>query len=232
MASEFIKIRRKMILFLVVLGPLGVIGLQAANFGLRYDWLTKVYKDNLWVGLIDNATMLAIPTLLIGLTILTSMIATIEHQTNAWKLTVALPVSKRTIYFSKVILSFLLLTLSCLLLFVGTIVLGITLKLGMDIPFLYLLKKSYFPFLAAMPLLSIQIWLSITIKNQAIPLTIGILGTILTLYGGSFPDWFPWKWPMLSNQWNEPLYFVVFGLITGIILTLLSMMDFNRKDVK
>ena len=34
MASEFLKIKRKMILFLVFLGPFGVIGLEAVNFGL------------------------------------------------------------------------------------------------------------------------------------------------------------------------------------------------------
>ena len=115
MASEFLKIRRKMILFLVFLGPIGVISLEAVNFGIRYDWLTGIYKEDLWGGLIGEVSMLSIPTILIGLTILTSMIANIEHQTNAWKQLLALPISKSKVFTGKVLLSVLLLLTACTL---------------------------------------------------------------------------------------------------------------------
>ena len=232
MASEFLKIKRKMILFLVFLGPMGVIGLEAVNFGLRYDWLTEVYKDDLWAGLIGEVSMLSIITILIGLTILTSMIANIEHQTNAWKQLLALPISKTQVFTGKVLLSIVLLFISCCLLAGGTIALGILLKFGTDIPFLYLLKICFFPFLAAFPLVILQIWLAISLKNQAIPLTIGILGAILSMYSVNFPDWVPWKWPLLLNEWEKPLYSVFAGLLTGILLYFISLIDFNRKDVK
>ncbi|MBB4822997.1 hypothetical protein HNO89_000215 [Sporosarcina luteola] len=232
MLSEFIKIKRKLILFLIILGPLGVIGLQAANFGLRYDWLTSQYKEDLWRGLIGEVTMLSVPTILIGLTILTSMIANIEHQTNAWKQLVALPVSKMKIFAGKALLSFILLFVSCLLLFFGTIILGLSLRFGTAIPLFYLLKMCFFPFLAAMPFLALQTWLAISMKNQAIPLTTGILGTIVSLYGTGFPDWMPLKWPWLVNEWDEPVYSVLFGVATGLVLYLLSLIDFSRRDVK
>lgn len=232
MASEFLKIKRKMILFLIFLGPMGVIGLEAVNFGLRYDWLTGVYKDDLWRGLIGEVSMLSIITILIGLTILTSMIANIEHQTNAWKQLLALPISKTQVFTGKVLLSIVLLFISCLLLAGGTIVLGIVLKFGTNIPFLYLLKMCFFPCLAALPFIILQIWLAITMKNQAIPLTVGILGAILSMYSMNFPDWVPWKWPLLINDWDKPFYSVSAGLLMGIILYFISLLDFNRKDVK
>ncbi|WP_338655947.1 ABC transporter permease [Sporosarcina psychrophila] len=232
MASEFLKIKRKMILFLVLLGPMGVIGLEAVNFGIRYDWLTEVYKDDLWVGLIGEVSMLSIITILIGLTILTSMIANIEHQTNAWKQLLALPISKTQVFTGKVLLSIFLLLISCFFLAVGTIVLGIALKFGTDIPYLYLLKMCFFPCLAALPFIILQIWLAITLKNQAIPLTFGILGAIISMYSMNFADWVPWKWPLLMNEWEEPMYSVFAGLGTGILLYFISLLDFNRKDVK
>lgn len=232
MTSEFIKIRRKMILFLVFLGPLGVVGLEAVNFGLRYDWLTGVYKDDLWKGLIGEATMLSVPTILIGLTILTSMIANIEHQTNAWKQLLALPISKAKVYTGKVLLSILLLFVSCVVLAIGIIILGLLLKFGTEIPVLYLIKMCFFPFLAALPILALQIWLAISMKNQAIPLTIGIMGAIVSLYSIKFPDWVPWKWPFLINEWDEPLYSVLAGLFVGVLLYSISLLDFHRKDVK
>lgn len=232
MLSEFIKIKRKLILFLVVLGPLGVVGLQAVNFGLRYEWLSNQYKDDLWGGLIGEVTMLSVPTILIGLTILTSMIANIEHQTNAWKQLLSLPVSKMKVFAGKALLSFVLLFMACILLVVGTIILGISLKFGTDIPILNLLKMCFFPFLAALPFLALQTWLAISMKNQAIPLTTGIFGTIVSMYATGFPDWMPLKWPWLVNEWEEPVYSVLFGIITGIGIYLLGLIDFSRRDVK
>ncbi len=232
MASEFLKIRRKMILFLVFLGPIGVISLEAVNFGIRYDWLTGIYKEDLWGGLIGEVAMLSIPTIVIGLTILTSMIANIEHQTNAWKQLLSLPISKTKVFTGKVLLSVLLLLTACLLLAGGTIALGLLLKFGTSIPFLYLMKMCFFPCLAALPLIILQIWLAITLKNQAIPLTSGILGAIVVMYSMNFPDWVPWKWPLLVNEWNQPIYSVFAGLVIGILLYFMSLIDFNRRDVK
>ena len=72
LASDFIKIRRKLIWFLIFLGPFGVVALQAVNFGLRYDYLTKVHEKDLWAGLIGEAGYLAIPALMLGLTLIAS----------------------------------------------------------------------------------------------------------------------------------------------------------------
>lgn len=221
-----------MIWFLIVLGPVGVTGLEAFNFLLRYDYLTKVYEDDLWKGLIGEARHLAMPTLLMGITIITSMIANVEHQTTAWKQLLALPVSKMQVFTGKFVLAVILLFVSSTLLGAGIITLGITLKFGIDIPFIYLMKMSYYPYLAALPFIALQIWLSITVKNQAIPLTIGIVGTMLSLYSIKLPDWFPWKWPTLMNEWGGPVYSVAAGLALGVIVYTVGLSDFTRKDVK
>ncbi|WP_313803337.1 ABC transporter permease [Cytobacillus sp.] len=232
LASDFIKIKRKMIWFLIFLGPFGVVALEAVNFGLRYDYLRKVYEKDVWAGLIAEAGSLAIPALMLGLTLIASMISNIEHQTNAWKQLLALPVSKLQVFTGKFVLTVLLLFVSSTFLFIGTIILGIFLKFGTDIPFLSLLKMAYYPYLAAMPFIALQIWVSITMKNQAIPLVIGIVGTILSMMSYRFPDWMPWKWPLLENSWDDPLYSVCFGLACGLAIYLIGLLDFSRKDVK
>lgn len=232
LVSDFLKIRKKMIWFLIFLGPAGVVGLEAFNFLLRYDYLTKVYEDDLWKGLIGEARYLAIPTLLMGLTIITSMVANVEHQTNAWKQLLALPVSKLQVFTGKFVLAAILLFVSSTLLGAGIILLGIILKFGTDIPFIYLVKMSYYPYLAALPFIALQIWLSITVKNQAIPLTIGIVGTMLSLYSMKLPDWFPWKWPTLMNDWGGPVYSAAAGIGLGLVIYIIGLSDFTRKDVK
>lgn len=231
-ASELIKIKRKMILFLVFLGPFGVIALEAVNFGVRYDWLTGVYKDDLWKGLIGEVSMLSVPSILIGFTILTSMVANIEHQTNAWKQLLSLPISKTKVYTGKVLLTVILLLVSCSLLMAGTIILGLALKFGTSIPLFYLFKMCFYPFLASLPLLALQIWLAITMKNQAIPLTVGIVGTIISMYAAALPDWMPWKWSLLLNEWGKPFYSVIAGILLGSFIYFISILDFTRREVK
>src|SRR6478609_7821914 len=76
---QMYQIKRKWIWFLIFLGPIGVISLQACNFFLRYDWLTKKYAKDLWIGFISQAQPLALTTLILGITIVTSLIAHIEH---------------------------------------------------------------------------------------------------------------------------------------------------------
>ncbi|HEY2493082.1 MAG TPA: hypothetical protein VGI33_09245 [Paenibacillus sp.] len=59
LASDLAKIRRTAIWFLVFLGPVGVIALQAVNFGLRYDYLTDLYAADLWAGVLMNVQFIS-----------------------------------------------------------------------------------------------------------------------------------------------------------------------------
>jgi len=232
LAADFLKIKRKMIWFLIFLGPIGVLSLQAVNFSLRYEYLTDLYKADLWGGLLNNVSMLAVPTIFIGLAIITSMIAGIEHQTNSWKQVLALPISKFMVFTAKFTLALILLFVSSTLLGLGTIILGLSLKFGSSIPYVELLKIIYYPYLAVMPFIALQIWLAITYKNQATPLTVGIVGTVVSMNAIMFPDWVPYKWPTLENQWGEPLYSVGFGLLVGLLIYVMGLLDFIRRDVK
>jgi lantibiotic transport system permease protein len=232
LAAEFIKIKRKAIWFLVFLGPLGVIALQAANFGLRYDYFVSQYQAELWDALLQNIHYLGVPATLFGITVLTSMIAGIEHQMNSWKQVLALPVSRFSIYTAKFILNTFLLLVSCSLLAMGSIGLGIALRFGTDFSLADVLQISFYPFFAGLPILALQLWLSITMKNQAIPLTVGIVGTIVSLFAAMLPDWVIWKWPLLINSANIPEYSVIAGVSLGILLLACSTFDFIRRDVK
>ncbi|MNC39361.1 hypothetical protein D3C75_880160 [compost metagenome] len=52
LGAELIKLKRSMAIVLAVLGPVGVISMEAANFLLRYDYLVKQYEGRLWQGLL------------------------------------------------------------------------------------------------------------------------------------------------------------------------------------
>jgi len=232
LGADLLKLRRKMVWLLVFLGPLGVVGLEAANFFIRYDYLTKRYAANLWQGLIGETQSLSAAALLLGIAILTSMTAGIEHQMNAWKQLLALPIPRRSVFAAKFVVQVLLLTISCATLAIGTIGLGLALGFGWEFELQLILKACFYPFIAALPILALQLWMAITLRNQAIPLMVGIVGTALLLFAFKIPDWLPWKWPLLVNEAGKPEYSVLAGAGTGLVLLLLGVIDFSRRDVK
>lgn len=231
LSSDFVKIRHTWIWLLIVLGPFGVISLQALNYSLRYDYLVSKLRDQVWVGLLSDIKMLAVLALLFGITLITSLIASIEHRQSSWKQLLALPVSRFSVFTSKYILSLFMMFTASLLLAIGSVLLGLLLGFGTNIPWALLLKNSFYPFLAAMPILALQQWLSTVIANQAIPLTCGILGTVVCIWSIKMPDWMPYKWPLLVNEAQIPEYSVMSGILIGFVVFLFSLAHFIRRDV-
>ncbi|PFJ06671.1 permease [Bacillus cereus] len=228
LASEVLKLKRKWVWFLIMIAPIGVIVLQAINFSLRYDILIEKYKNNLWGGLLSNVESLSLPAILLGITIITSIIAHLEHKSTSWKHLLLLPIEKRKIFIAKFILSFSLLFISCSILFIGSIFLGIGFDFGYSIPWSEVIKISFFPYFSALPILALQLWSSIVYKNQGITLMVGVLGTVLALFSDSLPDWIIWKFPLLASQSNTT---TLLGATVGILLILIATFDFVRRDV-
>ncbi|WP_053368010.1 ABC transporter permease [Bacillus sp. FJAT-27245] len=227
---DLLKIRRKGFWLLAFLGPFGVVALQMVNYGVRKEWLLAQSEDDwgYYLGNVGSFTPLA---LVLGIAILTSFVASIENETNAWKQLIALPVSKYSVYLSKFTIVAGFLFYATVLLSIFTLGYGVWLGLG-EIPYLDIVKNSVYPYFAAIPVLGLQLWVASVSKNQSIPITTGILGVILTYSAYILPDWLIWKWPSLMNKWDEPIINVMLGIGVGAILYLAGMIDFTRRDVK
>ncbi|WP_152655695.1 ABC transporter permease [Oceanobacillus sp. CFH 90083] len=229
--ADFLKIKRKGMWLLCLTGPFGVVALQMVNYGVRKDYLFEQMDDR-WLYYILNINSFTPLAIVLGIVILTSFMASIEDETNAWKQLVALPVSKRAVYLSKFTVVSCVLFLSSVHLFLFMSGYGLTLGLGTDIPYLRLMEYSFFPFLAALPVLALQLWVATVSKNQAIPVTLGVIGVILAYSASLLPDWVIWKWPALSNDWDHSYINALLGIGFGLLLYLLGMIDFKRRDVK
>ncbi|WP_338652077.1 ABC transporter permease [Lysinibacillus sp. Y5S-8] len=231
LTADFLKIKRKGLWFLTLLGPLGVVALQMGNYGVRKDYLLQQSEDD-WGYYLLNVHSFTPLAIVLGIAILTSFMASIENETNAWKQLIALPVSKLTVYLSKYTVLAILLFLSSTLLMIFTLSYGLFLNLDEPIPYMELVKFSYFPALAALPILALQLWIASVSHNQGIPITIGIFGVIFAYSSYVLPDWMIWKWPSLMNHWDEPIINVMLGVGIGILLYIAGMVDFARRDVK
>ncbi|MET0958999.1 MAG: ABC transporter permease [Psychrobacillus psychrotolerans] len=229
--ADFLKIKRKGLWFLAFLGPFGVIALQMVNYGVRKDYLLNQSDDD-WGYFLEYVHSFTPLALVLGIAILTSFMASIENEMNAWKQLISLPVSKMSVYLSKFTVLASLLFVSSLLLGVFSLGYGILLNLGDQIPYLELLKYSFYPYLAALPVLALQLWIASVSQNQGIPITTGVLGVIFAYSAFILPDWMIWKWPSLMNEWDEPLINVMLGIGVGTLLYIVGMLDFTRRDVK
>lgn len=227
---DFLKIKRKGFYLLALLGPLGVVALQMVNYGVRKEYLLQ-QSDDYWNYYLMNVNAFTPLAVVLGIAILTSFITNIENEKSAWKMLLALPVSKMAVYLSKFTVLFIIFLISSCLLSIFTLAFGMYLDLGRDIPYQDVLSYSFYPLFAAIPILALQLWIATVSQNQAIPITTGIIGTILTYSAYVLPDWLIWKWPSLMNEWNEPIYNVLLGLGVGLIIYMLGMADFVRRDV-
>lgn len=227
--AEAIKLKRKWFWFLVFLGPFGVISLQAVNYGVRYEWIMSHYPDE-WGRLIKFVNMFVAPALLLGIAILASQLAVLEHKRSSFKQLLALPVKRRDVFTAKFLVVTFMIFNSSVLLFFGTILLGVGLGFGWGFPLVAIAENSFYPMLAAMPIIALQVWLSIVQPNQSGPLSIGIFGAVFSMYSYNVPNWVIWKWPLMAGD-KDPLPYVGFGILLGVLLLLIGVMDFKRRDV-
>jgi len=228
---DLLKIKRKGLWFLTFLGPIGVVALQIVNYGVRKDYLLQQSDDD-WLYYLDWVHSFTPLALVLGIAILTSSMASIENETNAWKQLMSLPVRKMSVYLSKfTVLAVLLLVSSCILM-VAAAGLGMYLELGPEIPYAHLLQISFYPFFASLPILALQLWVATVSENQGIPITLSVVSFILAYSAHSLPDWLIWKWPTLMNSWDEPLVSAFLGLGVGAVLYVAGMIDFARRDVR
>ncbi|MCI3924653.1 ABC transporter permease [Paenibacillus sp. TRM 82003] len=231
-AIEHLKSRRTFVRGLIVLGPFGVVALQTLHFALRFDYLTERYKEDLWSAWIDANLTLSAPTLMMGLAIVASMLAGYEHQTNAWKQTLALPVPRAAAFGAKFLYAAALLAAASAMLAGGTAAAGFLFGFGAQpLPLEALLAPTYVSYAAALPFLALQLWLSVAIENQAMPLTVGVLGAVVTMFSFNLPEWMPWRWLYaLEGSWSYATT-VGLSLAAGAMLYVAGTVHFARKDV-
>ena len=229
MKAELAKIKRKGFLFLAFLGAFGVVAMQMVNYGVRKEWLMQQNPDYWQYYLLNIQSFIPIAIVLGGI-ILTIQITNVEEETNAWKQQLALPISKKSLYLAKFLVIFVYLILAASLLFLFTLMYGIFLDFKQPIPFLTIVKESFLPVLATLPIIALQLWISVVSKSQTIAITIGIVNFLLTYSAFSFPfpEWAPWRWPYLG----QPLFNIGLGVVAGALLLIVGMYDFYRKDAK
>jgi len=249
---EVFKLRRTLALLAAVVVPLAILIMVGATV-LSRDAGSRLPGNSPWDGLVVNFTfflwcILALPLLI---TLEASLLAGLEHGQKHWKDLFALPIPRWSVYYAKLVTGGLLVALSLLVLAVGLGAEGLILNtvrpslgLAPPVPWLDIFTDVARTFAASLLLLALITWIAVRWPSFAVPITIGLTGTVvgLTLDISARADFwarmFPWSMPLSAvaqidqyRTFEDHVTAIALGVIGGLIVAVLGAWDITRRDV-
>ncbi len=222
---------------LVVLGaPLLILMLQFINFRLRGSILLKNSTSPWWELIQEIGSFWGALVLPILVAIVAGMLSAVEHSSHAWKYILTMPMQRSTMYLAKLLLCCCLLLLSSLIVTIGVVAIGSTLGFEGAIPWDRVGWVFIYPLLGCAAIISIQVWLSTKFQNFSVPLAIGIVSIIASLFlsQSEATHWFPWVYPFLTAPIGEPYepgYTSMMSITVAVMVTVVALWEFSRRDV-
>jgi len=239
--SELLKYKRKK-LFLVVflIQSLALLWLFAIVSQDKKEFLN-------WESLLSRVSMINALFLPIMIAIITSRIIDFENKGNTWKLLCAIPTSRQLVYMSKIIYSIVFLIYAGVISIFAIIAIGKIFNFESGVPVILLLKYGLFTIIGCIPMVILQLWISLIVKNQVFALTAGVIGSFLGYFGQMFPwrDWIIHTYPSLTNPISsafsngkivhfpneEVLTYLLLSLGVSLLFIVLSTIHFSHKDI-
>lgn len=196
-AADWRRIRHTWLLPLTVMGPLGVTLMGVILFLLKGEWLLSGFDPAIHSGfgiLFEQLGMIQLFALGLGATLIASMIVDVEHRSDTWKAFFALSVRRWKAYVVKFAWSAVLLAAASVLMGLGYAALMVWQDLG-PIPWADVARAAALPWVGTLPLLAFQLLVSTSMKNQALPLALGIITPMFGMGMSGMPAWLPWRLP-------------------------------------
>jgi len=234
--SEAMKQWRTWVMPLTFLGPVGLVLMGVIDFALRPEWLAKeVVRTGPWLTVMNQMGMLDVAAIALGVALLVSMVFDVDHRSLGWKQVFSLPVSREGVYLAKLAAVMALLLVASVLAAAGILGIWQWLDLGTP-PWGKIVQFAFVPWFCAFPLVAFQSVLSAHVRNQAVPLTVGVAGVVAALFGFRMPAWAPWSPPISSEVWLSggpgniwPI--LGYALVTGAVLSTAGAIAFAQRDV-
>lgn len=251
--SDFIKMKHSRFLGIAILFPFiliaGIALLLIFNLqDIKQDiFQGKSYSiwGSMWmITYYSNFVMIHL-----SVTILTSFLANMEHQANAFNFLFSMPISRLKFYWSRYFWIVIGVTISGLFLMLGCWLIGFMFDGGETLNWSRLFHFTMFPYLSSFALIGFQLWMSMNMKNQSMPIIVGGVGIVAGLFMLTLPgitQYFPWVIPYqiifskentisnFSHIVNSPKFhweWITISLILGFILVGLGSLQFARKEM-
>ncbi|MES5867993.1 ABC transporter permease [Bacillus cereus group sp. RP32] len=239
--SELLKLKKKKLFLVVFL-------IQALALFWLFAIVSQEKKEFLnWESLLSRISMINALFLPIMIATIASRIIDFENKGNMWKLLCAIPISRKLVYITKIIFSLFFLVYASVISISVIILIGKIFNFEGEIPVILLLKYGCFTIIGCIPMVILQLWISLVVKNQVFALTTGVIGSFLGYFGPMLPwkTWIIWTYSSLTNpiSWafsngkivffpNQGVMMNLFlSLGVGLLFIILSTAHFSQKDI-
>jgi len=241
LGAEFIKLRRTLALWMVLVAPGTVVALQFFSL-LRMPGGSTVSGDA-WVTFVAGATNLWAAFMLpLFVALETALLAGVEHGARGWKHLYALPVPRRAILGAKLVVAVFCVAGAGLVLVGATGGAGLLLRvvrpelpLGAGVPWEGLLRDVGLLTAASLLMITIHTWLAVRWASFTAALSTGVVGTFVTLFavGGTLGRFWPWAQPIntIGGTGERMPLALVIGMGGAAVFALFAAWDLLRRDV-
>jgi lantibiotic transport system permease protein len=242
--AERIKLRRTLAQRLCWLAPLVVVALyvlMSVSRALGTEQSSS--PEEAWINLANACwglwTFLMLP---LFITLQSALLAGLEHNEHHWKHLFALPTPKSVHYVAKWVLLLLMTLVSLLFLVVFIEVAGYLLSVlrpafGIrgPAPHTYLLEVSFRVFAASMLITAIHTWIAIRWSSFTVAVATGMSATVIGFVmaqSAQYGRFYPWAMPVqvFAYEGANSDFVVIAGVVSSLIVFVLGLWDFNRRD--
>lgn len=135
--------------------------------------------------------------------LVTTLLNSHEHRANTWRVMFTMPITPRQLFIAKWCIALLALAAanSLLMIFISISMASLALLgIHIDQPFAFPQFHAVWQLtLAALPILTLQHWLSWHLRNFVAPLAVGIAATLGIMQIGQSSEWiyYPWSYAMM-----------------------------------
>ena len=218
--SEWFKLRKTKIGLILFIGPLFglLIGLPSDLFDEVPDTVNEWEVTLLGMNLVYALLFLPLVT-----GVLASFICRYEHQAGGWKQLLALPVTRGKVFFAKYTLIMLLVFVVQILYLVAISVVGTIKGFTDPFPMTIIWKSILGGWVATLPLVALQLWMSLIWKSFAAPFAVNVIFTlpaILAVNSERFGPFYPWAQPfsmMYVDDGAEGVFFVLWDQLLTVV---------------
>ncbi|QKY70733.1 ABC transporter permease [Lentibacillus sp. CBA3610] len=237
--SEWFKFRKSGMLPILLVSPL--VGLM---IGLMTNLSQIEAGVNSWYLLLQ---FMILPYALLFLPLMTGVLAGIicryEHQAGGWKQFLSLPVTRGNVFVAKYVLLMAAVLVMQLLFLAAVFFAGQMKGISDPFPIMIIWKSIFGGWVATMPLVALQLTLSILWKSFAAPFAVNVIFTlpsILAVNSETYGPYYPWGQPFLmmyAGGAQESVFFVpweqVLTVVGGslVIFFAAGWIYFQRKAV-
>lgn len=236
---EKLKLKRSKIWILYILGPLIGVMLAYTNFYNNYELFVQP-GDNEWIEAWTQVAIFMGPFVLpIMVGVYAAFVCRSEHVSGGWKQLLALPVQRTKIFLGKFLITATMIAVTLFIVLILFLGFGLVKGINGDLPMLTLIGYCIKGFLACLPLMLLQLIISIRSKTFGIPLAVSIVFTLPAIIVASTPlgQIYPWTQPMLamSPADESPIesYFTFYTLLSILSMALLyfGIRNFAKRDI-